>query len=80
MLPAAAVAAVGVATAAVLCLCRMAFDQAEVATVTAETVVPNIASQRVLEKAGFTRVGTRDTTEDGTVIQWRLQRGDVRGW
>ena len=51
----------GVATTAVAELCRMAFEQAEVTQVVAETAVGNVPSQRVLEKVGFVRVGTRDT-------------------
>jgi RimJ/RimL family protein N-acetyltransferase len=52
----------------------MAFEQTEVTQVAAETAVGNVPSQRVLEKVGFVRVGTRDTVEDGTVYQWCLVR------
>lgn len=41
-------------------------------TITAETSLANIASQRVLEKNGFVRTGSRVDPEDGDVICWRL--------
>jgi len=40
--------------------------------VTAETAVDNIASQRVLEKNGFQRTGTRLDPEDGPLFCWQL--------
>lgn len=39
---------------------------------TAETSVDNPASQRVLEKNGFVRVGRRDDPEDGALITWAI--------
>lgn len=39
-------------------------------TVRAETAVANLASERVLDKAGFARTGRRDTDDDGPVITW----------
>jgi RimJ/RimL family protein N-acetyltransferase len=39
---------------------------------TAETSVDNPASQRVLEKNGFARTGTRDDPEDGALICWAI--------
>jgi len=39
---------------------------------TAETRVDNPASQRVLEKNGFVRTGTRDDPEDGALICWAI--------
>jgi len=40
--------------------------------VTAETSVNNFASQRVLEKNGFQRTGTRLDPEDGALFCWQL--------
>ena len=39
---------------------------------TVETSVDNPASQRVLEKNGFARTGTRDDPEDGALIIWAI--------
>jgi RimJ/RimL family protein N-acetyltransferase len=39
--------------------------------VTAETSIDNPASQRVLERNGFVRVGSRLDEEDGPVITWQ---------
>ena len=39
---------------------------------TAETSVDNPGSQRVLEKNGFVRTGTRDEPEDGALICWAI--------
>lgn len=39
---------------------------------TAETSIDNPASQRVLEKNGFVRSGTRDNPEDGPLICWSI--------
>jgi RimJ/RimL family protein N-acetyltransferase len=39
---------------------------------TAETSVNNPGSQRVLEKNGFVRTGTRDDPEDGALICWAI--------
>jgi len=39
---------------------------------TAETSVDNPGSQRVLEKNGFVRTGTRDDPEDGALICWAI--------
>lgn len=38
-----------------------------------ETSVDNPASQRVLEKNGFVRTGTRDDPEDGALITWAIE-------
>ncbi|QNA85108.1 GNAT family N-acetyltransferase [Sphingomonas sp. So64.6b] len=48
-------------------------DSGRVAAVTAETSVANIASQRVLSRNGFARVGERIDDEDGPLICWRHQ-------
>ena len=39
---------------------------------TVGTSVDNPASQRVLEKNGFARTGTRDDPEDGALITWAI--------
>ena len=39
---------------------------------TAGTSVDNPGSQRVLEKNGFVRTGTRDDPEDGALILWAI--------
>ncbi|MES2054589.1 MAG: GNAT family protein [Pseudomonadota bacterium] len=39
---------------------------------TAETSVDNPGSQRVLDKNGFVRTGTRDDPEDGALITWAI--------
>ena len=43
--------------------------------VTAETAVTNIASQHVLIRSGFIRVGERVDAEDGPLICWRCPTG-----
>jgi ribosomal protein S18 acetylase RimI-like enzyme len=43
-----------------------------VRVVLAETVVDNLASQRVLEHNGFERAGTRTDPEDGELILWQI--------
>jgi RimJ/RimL family protein N-acetyltransferase len=43
-----------------------------VAVVKADTSVYNIASQRVLERNGFARTGTRTDAEDGDMICWQI--------
>jgi RimJ/RimL family protein N-acetyltransferase len=40
---------------------------------TVGTSVDNPASQRVLEKNGFVRTGTRDDPEDGALITWAIE-------
>lgn len=42
------------------------------AGLTAATSVDNPGSQRVLEKNGFVRTGTRDDPEDGALITWAI--------
>jgi RimJ/RimL family protein N-acetyltransferase len=49
----------GVATAAVRLACRRAFGEHRVHRIQAETYGDNVAGQRVFERAGFTREGTR---------------------
>ena len=60
----------GYATELVTAFTLWLLERKSVTCVRAETVVDNLASQRVLEKSGFARVGTRDDPEDGTLILW----------
>jgi ribosomal-protein-alanine N-acetyltransferase len=60
----------GFATAAVLAMCEIARTGAR--TVVAETERENVASQRVLEKSGFTASGTK-----GELILWRRDLNDL---
>jgi len=59
----------GYATQGVLWLCEEAFSSGLVAEVLAETSPFNLASQRVLEKAGFTWYGS-GTDDQGPVHLW----------
>jgi RimJ/RimL family protein N-acetyltransferase len=60
----------GHATSAVAALLPVLNARA-VRVVNAETSVDNLASQRVLERNGFTRVGERVDDEDGPLYCWR---------
>lgn len=60
----------GVATQAVAVLLDRAAQDRAIRQLTAETAAENVASQRVLERNGFARTGTRDDPEDGPLIQW----------
>ena len=59
----------GYATEAVKRLVRWAFQQPGVQTVVAETAVENVASQRVLEKAGLSRGSSM-----GQMLWWMVAR------
>jgi ribosomal-protein-alanine N-acetyltransferase len=59
------VAGRGVATSAVLELCRLAPSRHGIRTLRAATNSDNTASQRVLAKAGFVEVGPADPAEIG---------------
>jgi RimJ/RimL family protein N-acetyltransferase len=61
----------GFATEAVSRILAWARSDPRVAQISAETGVENIASQRVLERNGFLRVGQRLDAEDGLVFCWR---------
>lgn len=61
----------GIATRAVAQLLAWARTDARVERVTAETGLANIASQRVLERNRFARIGTRFDAEDGDLIVWQ---------
>jgi len=64
----------GLATAAVRELVRVAFLDPVVVEVYAETSTDNVASRRVVEKAGFRHLGRRRTDADGTVDQWLISK------
>jgi len=55
----------GVATATVLELCRLAADRHGLDTLRAATASRNVASQKVLTKAGFVLVGPTDPADIG---------------
>lgn len=59
------VAGKGVATAYVRELCRLAADRHGLRTLRAATACRNVASQRVLSKAGFVAVGAADPAHLG---------------
>lgn len=61
----------GFATAGVALMLEEAFCGGQIAAVTAETSVENIASERVLEKNGFKQTGLRLDAEEGCLKQWR---------
>ena len=62
----------GFASAAVIALLPILAERG-VRTVHAETSVENPASQRVLERSHFARVGERIDDEDGPLIVWRRE-------
>jgi RimJ/RimL family protein N-acetyltransferase len=55
-----------------------AFKTAEVRTVRAHTLPEGVASQRVLLKSGFTRVGEHLDPEDGLVWRFEMTRSHER--
>jgi len=55
----------GVATSAVLELCRLAPSRHGIRMLRAATNTDNVASQRVLAKAGFVKIGAADPAEIG---------------
>ena len=67
------VAGRGVATSTLRKLCRLASEEYGSGTLTAKTSRENVASQRVLEKAGFVSVGSTDVGgRPGTLYECRL--------
>ncbi len=62
----------GLASEAVQALVTWAFETGYATRVTAKTAVNNPASMRVLEKNGFTRVGSDYDPDDGDLIVWAL--------
>ena len=69
----------GVATAAVRQMMAHAFADAGVREVYAETALDNPAARRVVEKAGFSHIGQRESEADGWVNQWLLTRAETPG-
>lgn len=61
----------GYATEAVAALCAHLLSLPEISTITAQTALGNRASERVLEKCGFARMGTLWSEEDGEVMRWQ---------
>ncbi|WP_439500484.1 GNAT family N-acetyltransferase [Aminobacter ciceronei] len=61
----------GAATRAIAELLTWAGADPRVGRVTAETGVDNLASQRVLERNDFVRIGERLDVEDGRLICWQ---------
>ncbi len=68
------VAGQGVATATVMELCRLAAGQHGLRTLRAATTRENVASQKVLTKAGFVPVGPADPADIGGKPGTRYQR------
>jgi ribosomal-protein-alanine N-acetyltransferase len=69
------VAGRGVATSTLQELCKLAAEQYGLDTIRAATSNENIASQRVLEKAGFVSVGVTDVAgRSGTAYECILDR------
>jgi ribosomal-protein-alanine N-acetyltransferase len=67
------VAGRGVATSTLRTLCRLAAEQYGLRTLKAKTSNENVASQRVLEKAGFVSLGPTDVGgRPGTLYECRL--------
>jgi [ribosomal protein S5]-alanine N-acetyltransferase len=67
------VAGRGVATSTLRKLCRLAAAEYGLRTLNARTRNDNVASQRVLEKAGFVSVGPTDVVgQPGTLYECRL--------
>lgn len=68
------VAGRGVATATVRELCRLAADRHGLTTLRAATSLQNVASQRVLLKAGFVQVGPADPAKVGGKAGTQFER------
>lgn len=65
----------GIAGRAIGDIVAWARTSPDVQTINAETGIANLASQRVLERNGFARVGERVDEEDGPLICWRCSTG-----
>jgi len=61
----------GYATAAVAAVIESTRLHSAVRAIVASTAASNVASQRVLARNGFERVGTRFDPDDGEVLLWR---------
>lgn len=62
----------GFGTRAVGKLLELARVDPRISIVAAETAIDNPASQQILERNGFTRVGGRIDPEDGAVFCWQV--------
>lgn len=71
---AAGYAGQGFATAGVRQVVEQALAQPEVAEVYAQTAVGNLASRRVIQKAGFRPIGQHKCEHDGLMDQWLCSR------
>jgi RimJ/RimL family protein N-acetyltransferase len=63
----------GYATAGVRLLVAHAFASGAVGEIMAETLIDNLASQKVLMKAGFSRYDIADS-EEGLLILWKITK------
>ncbi len=64
----------GLATEATRSMVDSAFADPRVQAVDAHTLAHENPSTRVLEKAGFRKIGERIDPEDGAIWHWRLER------
>ncbi len=62
----------GATSRAVGALLEWAGSDPRIDHVTAETSLQNLPSQRVLQRNGFARIGTRHDDEDGDLIIWAI--------
>jgi RimJ/RimL family protein N-acetyltransferase len=62
----------GYAARAVVALVARLRDEGRLRALTAATATHNVASQKVLIRAGFEQTGARHDAEDGDMITWRL--------
>lgn len=70
----------GFATDGVACLLKEAFTRAEIEVVAVQTAIGNIASERVLEKNGFSRNGQNTDADDGLLNLWKYtpQKSNIK--
>ncbi len=62
----------GCATQAMALMLREARSNPAIDWVTAETAIDNVASQTVLQRNGFRRVGARSDAEEGELVLWSI--------
>jgi ribosomal-protein-alanine N-acetyltransferase len=68
----------GYATEGSRVLVRKALTELDAAQVVSVALVDNVASWRVMEKVGMTRVGTFEIPEYGPAVKYALRRADFR--
>jgi len=61
----------GVGSRAIALLLNVISKMPQIKGITAETTTTNYASQKVLKRNGFVRVGNRHDDEDGDLFVWR---------